>query len=160
MKKLILILAILASGSAFAQNKVEAVQATIEMTPAKVYIPSTGDYVYLGKTTAGGYALFISRDSSLFTRFVSKGGDSIVNLQGAVFKPLNHYTKKQWKMLSKEVKIFFPAISHEELEKINFYMVFNYAIEPKSGIRSKTPGTTNTTNTTNTGTGVGPVIGR
>jgi hypothetical protein len=157
MKKIILILMCVISGFSYTQAQVTANEGVIELTPAKVYIPSTDDYVYLAKVEKG-YALFVSKDSSLFNRFVAKGNDSTIRLQGAVFKPLNHYTKKQWRMLSKSVKIFFPAISHEELEKMNFYMVFNYAVEPKSGTKSKT--VSGTTNTTNTGTAVGPVIGR
>lgn len=144
MKKLSLILVLFISGLSYAQAQVTATEGVITLTPAKVYIPSTGDYVYLVETSVGkngekSFSLFISKDSVLFQRFTSKGNDSLARVQGAVFKPLSHYTKKQWKKLSKEIKMYFPAIAHEELEKMNFYLIFNYAIEKKTTVAT-TPG--------------------
>lgn len=156
MKNFILILVLMTSGFmpyASAQTKIEATEGVIELTPSRVMIPSTGDYVYLAKTSIG-YALFISKDSSLFKLFSSKGSDSVVRIQGAVFKPLTHYTKKQWKLLEKEIKLFFPAIAHEELEKISFYLIFNYSVEPKAA----SPGTTTTGSGSSPQPKGGPVI--
>lgn len=128
MKKLLLILAIMTSGVSFAQTKIQAVEGIIELTPDKVVIPSTNEYVYLAKTK-GGYSLFISKNVELYTRFSTKGNDSLIILQGAVFKPLQHYSKKQWKKLKKEIKIVFPLISQKELEKLDMYLIFNYSVE-------------------------------
>jgi len=145
MKKLLIILAIFASGIVSAQTKVIAVQGKIKLTPDKVFIPSTAEYLYLAKT-AGGYAIFVSKNGDLFERFSRKGNDSLIVLEGAVFKPLQHYTKKQWKILKKEIKRFFPFISQKELEQMSFYLLFNYTVKeiPETGSTPTNPNKTET----------------
>lgn len=132
MKKLSILLAfVLVTSSAF--TSVDAVKAKITLTPDEVLIPSTGEYVYLAKTLAGEYALFVSRNEKLYKRFAAKG-DSVITIEGALFKPLQHYSKKQWKLLSKEVKLRFPSIAQKELESMKLYMIFNWGITPKEEV--------------------------
>ncbi len=95
--------------------------------------------IYLAKTQ-NGRALFISKNASLYARFSKNKKDSVIHLQGAVIKPLQHYTKKQWKALKKEVKKYFPAIAYKELENMKFYLIMNWAIEKKPEIVASDPG--------------------
>lgn len=132
MKLLLLILVIFASGLAFSQTKVKAVIGFIQMTPDKIFIPSTNEYLYLARTANGEAYLYVSKTSELFERFAAKGSDSTIILDGAVFKPLQHYSKKQWKKLSKQIKMFFPKKSQKELRAIDMYLIFNYDVVVKN----------------------------
>ena len=141
MKKLVIVLlAIFASGFAgsvsFAQTKVVAVEGIIDLIPDKVVIPSTNEYVYLAKLTTGGYGLFFSKTEELYERFSQKGTDSLIRLQGAIFKPLQYYTREQWRKLSDEIKIFFPQAAQDDLAGMEMYLLFNYSVEEKKVIVS------------------------
>lgn len=111
-------------------DKVDAVEGIITLTPVEVILPSTGEYIYLAKT-GNGYVFFVTKNADLYQKFAKKGIDSLVRLQGAVFSPLQHYTKKQWKLLSRDIKIFFPQVSQKELENMKMYLIFNYQVELK-----------------------------
>ncbi len=89
------------SGVALAQTsespEIKATAGSIRLlSPDKVIIPMQNEYLYLAKTPSGGYAFFVSKNAKLYARFSAKGIDSTILLEGAVFKPLQHYTKKQW----------------------------------------------------------------
>lgn len=134
-----------------AATPISATQGIIELNPDKVIIPSTGEYLYLAKV-GGDYAIFVSKNADLYERFRKKGNDSLIKLEGAVFKPLQHYSKKQWKKLSKQIKISFPFISQKELENMNLYLLFNWAVEKKNQPQSKpVPVVVNPNPTTNGG---------
>ncbi len=130
MKKIIIIvlLSTVTFFSAQAQTETKSFLGYIYLTPDKVIIPSTGEYVYLARTAEGKAVLYVSKNAELYNRFRAKGNDSIIVLDGAVFKPLQHYSKRQWKKLSKEIKKSFPLISQRELEEMDFYLLFNYGV--------------------------------
>ncbi|MDQ5930745.1 MAG: hypothetical protein QG594_2534 [Bacteroidota bacterium] len=142
MKKLIMSLALLflASGIAVAQTKKEATKTEATkvvavfghitlLSPDKIMIPSTGEYLYLARvTTTGAPALYVSKNPDLYARFSAKGKDSVIILDGAVFKPLQRYTKRQWRKLSRQIKIYFPESSQKQLEEMNMYLIFNQEV--------------------------------
>lgn len=111
-------------------DKVDAVEGIINLTPVEVILPSTGEYIYLAKV-GNGYAFFVTKNADLYQKFAKKGKDSCVILEGAVFSPLQHYTRKQWKLLSREIKIFFPQIAQKELEDMKMYLIFGQEIQLK-----------------------------
>lgn len=134
MKNLILSLALIASGMfASAQNKIDAVRAYIDLTPAKVFLTSTQQFAFIAQVDSIGskrYGIFLTSDSTLSDELISKDEEDVIVMEGTVFKPLSQFTKKQWRKLKKEIKIKFPYISQEQLGSMNFYFVFNTAIWP------------------------------
>jgi hypothetical protein len=133
MKKLILSLVLITSGMFFAsaQQKIDAVRAYIDLTPARVFLRSTKQFAFIAQVdsiNSKRYGIFLTSDSTLSEELISKEEDDIIVMEGTVFKPLSQFTKKQWRKLKKEIKIKFPYISQEQLANMNFYFVFNTAV--------------------------------
>ncbi len=145
MKKMLLILAIFASGCAFAQDEpkaIEGVRVYIDLKPSKVYIATTHQFIFLGAKdsfNSGKFFIFLSDDSTRSENLIVRGGedDSIIVLDGAAFKPLSRFTKKQWKRIKKEMKIKMPYISQAELDKTTFYFLFNSYIWSEQKYRER-----------------------
>ncbi len=111
------------------RGSVEAVRATIDLIPVEVYIPSTQDYIFLGKCK-DEYFLFKTKDKRLANALRNKPKDSSIVLDGTPFSPLQLYSDRQWRNLSKEIKKTFPLENHRELEHYPFYLIFNWSFVP------------------------------
>jgi hypothetical protein len=169
MKKFILSLVLITSGMfASAQQKIDAVRAYIDLTPAKVFLTSTQQFAFIAQIDSIGskkYGIFLTSDSTLSEELISKDEEDVIVMEGTVFKPLSQFTKKQWRRLEKEIKVKFPYISQEQLSTMSFYFVFNTAIWPMDKYNEKvkirpavvTPKSTPTnTNTKSNGSGRPP----
>ncbi len=145
MKRVLIILAIFASGCAFAQDEPKAVEGArvyIDLKPSKVFITTTQQYLFLGakdSANSGKFFIFLMDDNERAEELIEEGGngDSVIVLDGAAFKPLSRFTKKQWKRIKKEMKVKLPYISQAELDKMTFYFIFNTDIWPDAKYREK-----------------------